>query len=149
MRAYIRAYVRDDAERGNPLYSPINADLTQFPPCLVITAHFDLLRDEALAFARRIVECGGSVRYRCVEGTIHGFYSKGLPVATAAMKEEIKQFLEMLAAPWFGNGDSLSRKSQPESVRDFDRFGQTLGKSLFMIKSSCFDDLNRFPLRCH
>jgi acetyl esterase len=96
MRAYVRGYVPDEKERQNPLYSPLYGDLSRFPPALVITAEFDILRDEGLALARAIAGSGGSVRYRCAEGAIHGFYSKAIPSSCAVVHEEFPRFLELV-----------------------------------------------------
>jgi acetyl esterase len=73
MRLFIESYVPDPADRSNPLFSPIFGDCRNFPPTLILTAEFDILRDEARAFAKKLDENGVSVRYRCVEGALHGF----------------------------------------------------------------------------
>jgi acetyl esterase len=64
-----------EVEVKNPLASPILAeDLSQMPPALVITAGYDMVRDENKHYADRLKEVGVPVEYKCFEGTIHPFF---------------------------------------------------------------------------
>jgi acetyl esterase len=95
MASFIRAYVPNENERSSPLYSVINADLSDYPPTLVLTAQFDLLRDEGRAFAMKLRDCGRTVYYRCVPGVKHGFISRncsGFPIAY----DEIRRFIDRI-----------------------------------------------------
>lgn len=62
------------SDPDDPLASPtfLN-DLTNLPPTMVLTAEFDVLRDEGAALARRLTDSGNRVEYKCSEGMIHGF----------------------------------------------------------------------------
>jgi acetyl esterase len=60
--------------RASPL---LRDDLTQLPPALVLTAGFDPLRDEGLAYADRLVGAGNRATYVCFERQIHGFITMG------------------------------------------------------------------------
>lgn len=73
MRKYIECYCPDQETRKSPLASPINGDLHKFPPTLVVTSQFDILRNEGLAFAKKLDESGVVVRYICLESAEHGF----------------------------------------------------------------------------
>ncbi len=75
---YHHHYVADPAHdldwRASPL---LHADLTKLPPALVLTAGFDPLRDEGLAYADRLVAAGNRASYVCYERQIHGFITMG------------------------------------------------------------------------
>ena len=60
---------RDDP-RVCPLYAP---DLARLPPALVVTAGFDLLRDEGEAYAAALAKAGVRIRTRRVDSLGHGF----------------------------------------------------------------------------
>jgi acetyl esterase len=49
------------------------ADLAEMPPALLITAGFDLLRDEGEAYARKLAAAGVTVRSWCASSLPHGF----------------------------------------------------------------------------
>jgi acetyl esterase len=69
-------YLRNDRDFEDPRVSPIlSPDLGSLPPTFLVVAGCDLLRDEAKDLADRMRRAGATVRYRCFEGTIHGFLS--------------------------------------------------------------------------
>jgi acetyl esterase len=68
--------------------APMRAtNLSNVAPALVITAEFDVLRDEGRAYAERLEQAGVSVDYECVPGVIHAFASMlgHVPEAEAAV----------------------------------------------------------------
>jgi acetyl esterase len=74
LQRYWNLYL-DGADGFQPDASPLRAeDLAGLPPTYVLTAEFDVLRDEGEAFAAKLREAGVDVTHRRFEGTIHGFW---------------------------------------------------------------------------
>ncbi len=71
---YIADPAHDDDWRASPLRHP---DLSRLPPALVLTAGYDPLRDEGMAYAQRLSESGVRATLVCFERQIHGFIPMG------------------------------------------------------------------------
>ena len=78
MQHFIGSYLPADVDRRQPMISPLFAtDLAGLPPALVIIAEYDPLRDEGLAYARRLQEAGVAVQVEHFANSMHGFISLG------------------------------------------------------------------------
>ncbi len=67
-------YLNDKSEAGDFRAAPLMASsLAGLPRAFVVTAEYDVLRDEGQAYARRMEEAGVDVTHVFAEGMNHGF----------------------------------------------------------------------------
>ena len=70
------SYIPDSVHEANPYANPLEAkELSGLPPATVITAGFDPLRDQGLAYAEALQAAGVDVEFRNYEEMIHGFFT--------------------------------------------------------------------------
>jgi acetyl esterase len=90
-------YLRDEADRrgASPRFF---ADVSHAGPALIVTAGFDPLVDEGIAWAGRLRAAGVTVRHRNHASLVHGFLSLGGAVraARAATDELCDDIVDML-----------------------------------------------------
>jgi acetyl esterase len=92
MQWFWDCYLNETADRDNPEASPLRAkSLKGLPPAFVLTAHYDVLRDEGEAYARRLVEEGVPTRCVRVRAMNHGF------IRMAALYPQADHALTLLA----------------------------------------------------
>ncbi|MGH7032674.1 MAG: alpha/beta hydrolase [Stellaceae bacterium] len=80
----------DTAKRADPLISPLRArELKGLPPALIQTAEYDVLRDEAETYGKRLAAAGVKVWIKRYQGVTHGFIrmQNMLDVARRAMDD--------------------------------------------------------------
>jgi len=76
MQWFYGHYLNDPVDGDDPRVSPIrNADLAGLPPAFVITAQYDPLRDQGIAYAEAMRAAGNDVTMTLYEGLFHGFIS--------------------------------------------------------------------------
>jgi acetyl esterase len=83
MKLAWEAYVPQPAQRFGPDVAPLAADLAGMPPTLVITAEYDVLRDEGADYADALIAAGVPTVHVRYAGMNHGFARK-LAVIDAA-----------------------------------------------------------------
>lgn len=96
----VKHYLNDKAELMDPRVQPLRFDdLSNLPPCYLMTAGFDPRRDDNAKYATRLKDSGVPVTFTCVESTIHGFlFMLGkLPVAQQAVEDSIAYTKKMFA----------------------------------------------------
>jgi len=78
MRWFWSHYLSAESDGANSYASPLRAaNLSNLPPALVITAEYDPLRDEGIAYAEKMRAAGVKVVHSDYKGMIHGFFSLG------------------------------------------------------------------------
>ena len=84
MRWFGEAYLRSPEDVGDWRVSPLRApDLSGLPPAYVLTAGYDPLCDEGIAYAQRLRQSAVPVQHRHVADQIHGFLLMGKIVRAA------------------------------------------------------------------
>ena len=99
MKWFLDQYAPDKSIRGQITISPLKASTEQLrglPPTLVITAEYDVLRDEAEAFAHKLTESGVPVIATRYLGTIHNFATMNALMNTKGAKAAIAQICSAL-----------------------------------------------------
>lgn len=67
-------YLNNGADPADPLVSPIKRfDLSGLPDALIVTAGYDPLRDEGIAYAEKLEQAGVRVKHVHVANANHGF----------------------------------------------------------------------------
>lgn len=66
-------YIRKPADKTNPYASPLlTPDMAGLPPAYVMSAEYDMLRDECEAYVARLTDAGIEAVARTMTGHIHG-----------------------------------------------------------------------------
>lgn len=101
MVAYMDMYAPNIEDRRSSYVSPLmEEDLSNQPKTLIVTAEYDVLRDEGELYGKGLAEDGNEVKIVCMKDEVHGFMS--LPPIAESVKatyKEIRQFLDMEVVP--------------------------------------------------
>ena len=102
MGGLARVYDPSGEHASDPLAWPLHAsveDLAGLPPHVISVNQLDPLRDEGLAYARKLLEAGVPVVSRTVNGTCHAgdiIFAAAMPDVHRATLRDIKGFAESL-----------------------------------------------------
>jgi acetyl esterase len=88
-------YLRSPEDAKDPHVAPLLAtDLAGLPPALILTAEFDVLRDEGEQYGQRLNEAGVPTQVTRYPGMVHGFVDyRGLAEAGWQALDEIGEML--------------------------------------------------------
>ncbi len=76
MKWFFDFYAPNKEDRTKPEISPIQADdLSGLPPTILITAEYDVLRDEGEAYAEKLKAAGVPVVFKRFEKQMHNFFA--------------------------------------------------------------------------
>lgn len=95
MEAYMDLYANNINDRQSKYVAPLLAEnLEGQPPTLIISAEYDLLRDEGEEYARRLAKSGNEASFVRIKDEAHGFIS--LPVSTESVQQALQAIEEFL-----------------------------------------------------
>ena len=93
MRWFFDHYV-DEADRADPKVAPLRGTLTDLPPALVVTADFDPLRDEGIAYTQALQAAGTDAVHLRARGHTHTSVTMvGIVLSGAPVREEMAAWL--------------------------------------------------------
>jgi acetyl esterase/lipase len=93
--ALAKSYLGDDGDPGNPLVSPLYADLTGMPPLLIQVGNRETVLDDSTMFADKARAAGIDVELQVWDGMIHVFQMFGEELAEARQAiDSIAKFLD-------------------------------------------------------
>ncbi|MFM1856745.1 MAG: hypothetical protein RLZ83_2054 [Pseudomonadota bacterium] len=90
LHMFFEGYVPDPADRQDPRASPMcRPDLRGLASALIISAEFDPLVDENVAYADRLRRAGVPVRHEIFAGMLHPFFTLGGVIRDTARLEDL------------------------------------------------------------
>lgn len=97
MKWFGQHYIRTREDTKNPLIAPIHAELAGLPAAFVLVAENDVLRDEGLAYAKKLEQSGVRVKQSIASGLVHSFFTKNDVFEEEILQtiDEIVSFLDM------------------------------------------------------
>jgi acetyl esterase len=107
---WMRLYVPDETQRDDQRASPGRGDLTDMPPCILVSGTLDPIRDDAEAFHRKLLDAGTDLVMIDVPDAGHGFF---MPIGVG---DEVIGQIGLELASRFGTVSSADRIS---AVRRF------------------------------
>lgn len=101
MAFYTQQYLKTEGDAKNPLASPLLGDVDGVCPAGLFIAGFDPLRDEGLAYAKRLQQAGVETQVHFYEGAIHPFFNLfgKTPLAAKAFSDAVTLLKRALQTP--------------------------------------------------
>ncbi len=99
LRWFARQYVAPGQDSADPRLSPLRAgDLAGLCPTLLVTAGFDPLRDQGIAYAQALRSAGTRVIHLHFPELAHGFadFASAVPAARAALGDAARHMRPLL-----------------------------------------------------
>ncbi len=106
---FYQKYLSREADRDNPYFSIIEADLRGVAPATVITAQIDPLRSEGVDYAQRLRAAGVRVDERTYDGVTHEFFGMG------AVLEEARDAVRFAASGLQRDLSAAARGATPRA----------------------------------
>jgi acetyl esterase len=99
MERFWSNYLRSEGEAGDPLVSPLRADLSGLPPTLLVVPECDLLSEQSLRMAERLRAARVAVELKLYPGASHSFLEAVsiAPLADRALTETAQWLRTALA----------------------------------------------------
>lgn len=93
-----REYLKNGKDGLDDYIVPMTApDVSALPPAYIEPQQIDILREEAIAYAKRLEEAGNQVTWNVIEGSYHGFDADTRnPFVQKIVHNRIAQMREML-----------------------------------------------------
>lgn len=128
IRRYVGAYLAGVADPADPRVSPLRGDLSGVAPAVVVTAEYDTLRDEALAYVAALRSAGVHVVHEPGAGLVHGAFDMIGRSGTvrSAMQRAAAALGELLRPPPRRGADLDAVLTAPRHVARFLHPGKTL-----------------------
>jgi acetyl esterase len=105
MQQRLGAIFPDPAKRAEATALPLRAtpqQLNDLPPALVITAEWDIVRDQGEAYVRRLLEAGVDATATRYNGTIHDFVVLNALADSSATRGALAQATAALRNAFYG-----------------------------------------------
>jgi acetyl esterase len=92
-------YVPNKSLRRDPRFAPIRAkNLSGLAPALVLTAEYDLLKEDGVQYAQALEKAGCTVVRKHYDGAIHGFFSSSADLGcTKQALSDIANFVNAIS----------------------------------------------------
>ena len=75
MRWFTDNYLDNEADKTNPLASPLFGELDGIAPAVLLVAGFDVLRDEGIEYAQKLKQAGIDTELKVYQSLAHPFFN--------------------------------------------------------------------------